>query len=205
MSKLADLETFLDGALCDTRMIKDFDTLYNGPVNDLPDHIDIRLFLKNINRKDSHDFESWEKNGIKSNLANILIAPEDYTEGNKKHFIWNDALEIEKKLNNGWRLPSRHEIALIAEEFGRNLETDKLESKYLQKNLGLGLNGYQSAYSLRDLNTGGYYWSRTAYSTTLAYYLYFNSTDISPAVSSNRYVGFSVRLVKDLEKNNGSD
>lgn len=147
----------------------------------------------------SHDFENWEKNGIKSKLANILIAPEDYIEGDKKHFTWDEAMEIEKKLNNGWRLPSRHEMVLIAEEFSRNVETDELEGKYLQKNLGLRLSGYKSTSVLYNTGTYGFYWSRTASSTTFAYYLSFDSTNIYPAYLSNRYVGYSVRLVKDLE------
>lgn len=46
MSQLADLQAFLDYSLCDTEFIEDFDIDYGGPVNDLPDKIQITLFLK---------------------------------------------------------------------------------------------------------------------------------------------------------------
>lgn len=126
---------------------------------------------------------------IKSKLANLLIAPEDYIEGEKKYFTYDEAMAIEKKLNNGWRLPTRHEWALICEEFDPEL---------LTKNLGLGKKGYVLNGSLNAVGSGGYYWSRTVYSggSQYAYYLAFHSSRVRLNV---RYLGFSVRCVKELE------
>lgn len=135
---------------------------------------------------------------IKSKLANLLIAPEDYIEGNKKHFTYDEAVAIEKKLEDGWRLPTRHEWALICEEFACGSD-GQLDPKLLTKNLGLGKKGYASSGSLASVGSDGYYWSRTAGSSTNAYRLYFNSSGVYPANGDNRYYGFSVRLVKELE------
>ncbi len=41
----------------------------------------------------------------------------------------------------------------------------------------------------------GYYWSRTARSSTVAYRLYFTSSNVGPADGYYRYYGFSVRCV----------
>ena len=41
----------------------------------------------------------------------------------------------------------------------------------------------------------GFYWSSTVSSSTSAYYLNFNGTDIYPARSYYRYYGWSVRCV----------
>lgn len=149
------------------------------------------------------DFAKWERKGIKSKLANILIAPVDYVEGNKKYFNWDEAMELEKKLPDGWRLPTRQEMVLMAEEFGYDPETGKLNSEILRENLKLSLNGYLYAgdSSPYTVGTNGYYWSRTANSSAYAYGLGVNSNgNVAPAGVSSRSNGFSVRCVKDLEE-----
>lgn len=75
-------------------------------------------FLKEI-KEDCLKFKMWNKDGIRSELAKVLIAPEDYVEDEKKYFTWEEACEIKDKLNNGWRLPTRSEWVLICEEFGQ--------------------------------------------------------------------------------------
>ena len=136
---------------------------------------------------------------IISKSANILIASEDYVEGDKKHFTWDEAMEIEKKLNNGWRLPTRHEWALICEEFGQ--KDGKLDSDTLIKNIGVGSHGGLNANGLYNAGLNGLYWSATPHSNgNNAYYLNFNSGNLYPSSSVSRYFGYSVRLVKDLEE-----
>ncbi len=49
--------------------------------------------------------------------------------------------------------------------------------------------------ALSNVGSYGRYWSRTAYSTNLAYYLLFYSTNVDPAYYDSRYYGFSVRCV----------
>ena len=49
--------------------------------------------------------------------------------------------------------------------------------------------------SLSGVGSNGYYWLRTASSSTYAYYLYFNSSYVGPADGNSRYLGFSIRCV----------
>jgi len=147
------------------------------------------------------DETNWEDNAIKSELAKVLIAPVDYIEGDKKHFTWEEAWEIYGKLDNGWRLPTRHEWVMICEEFGQ--KDGRLDTETLMKNLRVGLNGgdWHDGEGICLAGDCGYYWSSTPVSDgTNAYRLNFNGTSgIYPSVSPNRQYGFSVRLVKDLE------
>ena len=148
--------------------------------------------------------DAWEKGGIVSKLANILIAPEDYAEGDRKHFTWDEAMKIEKKLPAGWRLPTRRELALICEEFacdknGR-LSPDLLENRLKFKKNGFTAgDAFDDSSSLYAAGSNGYYWSSTANASSSAYYLSFASGGIYPANYSNKYLGHSVRCVKDLE------
>ena len=49
--------------------------------------------------------------------------------------------------------------------------------------------------TLSNPGVNGYYWSSTVSSSTSAYPLYFNGTDIYPARNGNRCSGRSVRCV----------
>ncbi len=52
--------------------------------------------------------DRWEKEAIVTR-SGLKIAPENYTEGDKEHFTWDEAMEATKKLN-GWRLPTQMEL-----------------------------------------------------------------------------------------------
>lgn len=161
------------------------------------------------------DFQtSWETTPIpvvESKLANLQVALTDYYEfsdetnatvvdGKKKYFSYDEAMEIQKRLEDmGWRLPTRSELVLLCEEFGQN-DKGVLSPTKLEENLKLVRGGYVYLYtgSLRRAGYDGYYWSATTYSTaTYAYNLGFDSTNVLPSHYSNRFVGFSVRLVRD--------
>lgn len=143
-------------------------------------------------------FDSFDS-VVVSHLANVMIADKDYSEGDKKYFTFDEACEIEKKLNNGWRLPTRKEWVLICEEFACN-DGGKLDSSMLMDKLKLGLNGYQEgAGGIWDVGAHGLYWSSVADSATYARHLSFNPTNVYPSYGDNRAYGFSVRLVKDVE------
>lgn len=147
-----------------------------------------------------YDFDSWEKDGKRSELAKVIIAPEDYVEGDKKFFTWEEACTIKDKLKNGWRLPTRSEWVFICEEFGQ--KDGCLDADTLVNSLGLERHGWQDEdCSLRTAGLGGFYWATTAYPSELyAYNLYFNSTNVDPSYYNNRWCGFTVRLVKDVEE-----
>ena len=56
--------------------------------------------------------------------------------------------------------------------------------------------GLYDGTTLYDRGTGGYYWSSSYYSATLAYYLGFDSSAVNPQRSNGRRHGFSVRAVQ---------
>lgn len=145
------------------------------------------------------EYDEWEEKGIKSKLANVIIAPEDYVEEGKKYFTWDEAMKIKDKLNNGWRLPTRKEWALICEEFACNSKGNLSPTKLMHR-LGLTMNGWKNKCgSLRSVGDDGFYWSGTAYpGVNNAYYLNFNSATTYPSNYDARWFGFSVRLVKSV-------
>lgn len=132
-----------------------------------------------------------------SKLAGVEIADRNYIEGDKRHFTFDEALEIEKKFKGtGWRLPTRSEWALICEEFGQ--ENGILNALILSKALNLDYGGNVISSSLYNAGSIGYYWSSTANNASSAYNLYF-STSVLPSSTNYRYVGFSVRCVRDVD------
>lgn len=138
---------------------------------------------------------------IVSKLAEIEIADKDYTEGGKKYFTSEEALEVEKKMEGtGWRLPTRHEWVLICEEFA-NGENGVLSPELLEEKLGLGKHGRYNFEDSRLYYSGDYanYWSRSGESSTTAFRLVFSASYVYPSYNSPRYYGFSLRLVRDLD------
>lgn len=135
-----------------------------------------------------------------SKLAGVEIAAEDYVEGDKKHFTWDEAIEAVKKLGNGWRLPTRKEWSLICEEFGYD-EDGRPSGGLLAKNLNLKANGWKDFKgSLNSSGSNGYWWSSTASDTTYRYYLSYNTRNgLYSGGNNGRYVGFSVRCVRDIK------
>lgn len=152
-----------------------------------------------------HDFveeikEEIPKFGViaYSRLVNLEIADIDYTEGDRKQFTYDEALKIEKRLKeSGWRLPTRSEWVILCEEFGQD-EKGELSSEKLTKNLKLETNGLM--YPNGDnwyAGRGGDYWSRSAGDANGAYHLVFNPIGVNPSHYANRYLGFSLRFVRD--------
>lgn len=152
--------------------------------------------------------KKWKPDGtIKSKLLPIEIAANDYWEpsddespmvigGKKQYFTWDEAMAIKAE---GWRLPTRAEWMSLCIEFGE--KDGDIDHDALTKALGLGKNGYVVSGSLKYAGDIGHYWSSTASSnTSYAYGLYFGSGRVYPSNFSNRYNGFSVRLVRDVKE-----
>lgn len=135
-----------------------------------------------------------------SKLAKIEVADSDYIEGDKKHFTYDEALEIEKKLKKfGWRLPTRSEWVLVCEEFGQD-KKGELSSQKLMENLGLKKNGIRwPDGDIMSAGREGNYWAATAYSSTNSAYRLFFLTGVYPSRSNDRCLGFSLRFVRDVE------
>ena len=58
--------------------------------------------------------------------------------------------------------------------------------------------GYRSGSSVSNAGSRGYYWSASPYDTEEAYRVYFASDDLDPADFSERLLGGSVRLVREV-------
>ena len=136
--------------------------------------------------------ETWEPGGIiRTSIGDL--ANEDYYEiqedGTKKtEFTWDEAMEIEKKTNGKWRLPTIFEWDKLVAEFGD--KDGVLDRDTFVKELELTEDGY---------GYGGY-WASTRYSSAnYAYYLNFGSLYVLRSGYGYRYHGRSVRLVRGEE------
>lgn len=137
-----------------------------------------------MNRLEQLDKE-WREKGVKSDSTGLIIAPENVITDDASLFTWNEAmaLEEEDKIPEGWRLPTRHELAMICEEFGQN-EWGRLDPQKLSSALGM---------------TDTCYWSSTESDSDTAYTLYSNSTMVYPASSDGKCYRNNVRCVKEAE------
>ena len=59
---------------------------------------------------------------------------------------------------------------------------------------------YRDGSTVYDRGNRGYYWSATPNGTDNAYRVYFDSKDLTPASSEERYRGCSVRLVREVNE-----
>ena len=183
------------------RRMEKYMKLRNKQTDEWEDAIDNKVVL-----------DRWEKDGIKSDLTGLIVAPENVTKDlaggigtehdGKRYFTYDEAMELEEKVlkPNGWRLPTRSEWVLLAEEFGQN-ENGEPDGNIFAKKLNLPLPGYFWQGTLYSGTTGAYYWSRVSYSTTHAYDLHFNTSGgLSPQNYHNKMDGFAIRCVKDNKK-----
>lgn len=151
-----------------------------------------KKILEECPRKETkEETETWEPGGIiRTSIGDL--ANEDYYEimedGTKKtEFTWDEAMEIEKKTNGKWRLPTIFEWDRLVAEFGD--KDGKLDRDAFVKELDL----------TEDEDGVGYYWASTRYSSAnYAYNLLFSSYYVCRG-SSYRYGGRSVRLVRGDE------
>ena len=59
--------------------------------------------------------------------------------------------------------------------------------------------GGRNGTALYDVGSYGRYWSATCYNSSSAHFLFFDSSGLNPSRDNYRYVGQSVRLVKDVK------
>lgn len=153
--------------------------------------------------KEKHNVTNkWRKKGIKSELTGLIVAPEDLEitlpDGTKKtHFTFDEAIRYTKNLPGGWRLPTRGEWVMLAEEFGCDPKTGKLDGNRLKDALKLDFNGWvDSAGKEYGVGGYGYYWSSVVDDDDLSYALYFGADgNLYPQYYDFRSNGNSVRCV----------
>ncbi len=100
----------------------------------------------------------------------------------------------------GWALPSLPQFLALYSSYpsAALMEVDNpttTKENTTGKIPGFLLSGSYYAGGAYNLGSGGSYWSRSAFSAQFAYYLYLNTSGVTPAGNNYKYVGFAVRCV----------
>lgn len=153
-----------------------------------------------VMRRRPKEFD-WEK--AKENLieteCGITLCRDDYFEGDKKHFTFDEALEIEKEAKkHGFRLPTRVDFEKLYAFYGIGEDGCNTPQRFIDE-LGFSYAGYYYGASEYYVGSYGYYWSSSIYSTYYGYSLYFYSSNISPQYYTNKYYGFAVKFIYSPE------
>jgi hypothetical protein len=150
-----------------------------------------KKILEECPRKETKE-EAWSPGGIIRTSIGDLAA-EDYYEiledGTKKtKFTWDEAMEIEKKTNGKWRLPTIFEWDRLVAEFGD--KDGELDRDTFVKELDL----------TEDEDGYGNYWASTRehFRVDSAYLLGFDNFYVLRSFGY-RCLGRSVRLVRGDE------
>ena len=151
--------------------------------------------LEQLDKKWSDGAKTFATNDGKE----MIIATENYVDGDKEHFTWDEAMALEKdgELPKGWRLPNAEEWAIIVAKYG--YKDGAPNGDAFAERLGLVFAGYWNGANASYRGTFGSYWSSSVSNSYGAYYLYFNSTGVSPAGNGDERRGYSVRCVKEIE------
>lgn len=144
-------------------------------------------------------------NGIYWDEENVFIEDENLQEGMYNHkgrtyFTWEAAMAYAKSINK--RLPSKEEWDDLIESSKQKLWDIDNKGLYVH-GLFFQAAGYRnnSNATVNNVGSNGYYWSSTVNGTN-SYNLNFNSTNVNPVNNNNRPYGFSVRLLKDIDRKN---
>lgn len=137
----------------------------------------------------------WATRNVGSS-GTFVANPEDYGS----HYTWEEAQNACPK---GWRLPTQEELQKLADAGSTWITQNGVSGRRFGSDTNtifLPAAGYRrsSNASLRSVGSNGSYWSSTVHST-YSYYLYFNSSSVTPAHYYYRSFGFSVRCVCDQE------
>ena len=120
-----------------------------------------------------------------------------YNPKNKEYYYtWYAAKRVAKKL--GWKLPSDEDWNKACEACGgiKINEWDDYEKCSLKEKLRIKLAGNYSYGSFNYVGSSGYFWSVSELSSSFAWRRYFDTSASVARDSSNKALGFSLRLVK---------
>lgn len=148
------------------------------------------------------DWEKAKENLIETDCG-ITLCRDDYIEGDKKHFTFGEALEIEKEAKkHGFRLPTVVEFEKLYAFYGLGEDGEDTIQRFIDE-LGFTYAGYYDVTTLLNVGTDGYYWSSSIYDTYVSYVLLFDTSSVSPKGYGRKCFGRSVKFVYDeklLEK-----
>ncbi len=118
-----------------------------------------------------------EANSIALNACKRLPTKEEFQKLSKCYSVWDNELK------------------------GKWFSNEKNDLKNPNKSLFLPAAGDRSTDgAVYNQGTSGSYWSSTPYSSSYAYNLNLNSSNVYPSCNDNRSLGFAVRCVNNLNK-----
>lgn len=152
--------------------------------------------------KGCFDWEKAKENLIETDCG-ITLCREDYFEGDKKNFTFDEALEVEKEAKkHGFRLPMVVEFEKLYAFYGLGEDGKDTIQRFIDE-LGFTYAGLYGGTTLYNVGTVGGYWSSSIYNTSNCYYLYFNTSNVYPQSNVSKNYGLAVKFVYDeklLEK-----
>jgi len=158
------------------------------------------------------DYYQWGKNAPDADVDNLIGSTWGDQGGTTDNGNWTPGAKgPQDPCPTGYRVPSQTEWAAVhanntvsrtglpwsagATEFGNALHYGTEEDPKLLTLPAAGIrNNTDGALLIRGIS--GYYWS-SAESGSLAYDLYFNSSNVYPADNNNRTYAFSVRCIAE--------
>lgn len=144
------------------------------------------------------DWEKAKENLIKTECG-ITLCQDDYFEGDKKHFTFDEALKIEREAKkHGFRLPTVVDFEKLYAFYGVDEKRNDTPQRFINE-LGFTYAGYYNSATSCLVGTYGYYWSSSVYSTSNGYYLHFDTMDVYPQDYGPRYYGHSLKFIYDPE------
>ena len=151
--------------------------------------------------------QTWMAENLNYEISNSWCYEnkEENCEKYGRLYTWAAAMSA---VPNGWHLPTNEEWGILATNVGgvANAGT-KLKSKN-GWNSGNGTDDYgfaafpagsQVSGSFRSLGSYARFWTANEFSSSNAYYRYFNTGASMYSDYTNKSLGYSVRLVKDSE------
>ena len=90
----------------------------------------------------------------------------------------------------GWRLPTSGKFQALYNNYNPSSALRSSPANFT-------LSGYVTSSSRNLQGSNGNYWSSTVRSSNFAYYLYLNTSNVTPANTNGKNYGFSVRCVAD--------
>lgn len=151
--------------------------------------------------KGCFDWEKAKENLIETDCG-ITLCREDYFKGDKNHFTFDEALDIEREAKkHGFRLPTVVDFEKLYAFYGLDEDGEDTPQRFKDE-LGFAYAGYYNGTTF-NVGTSGHYWSSSIYDTGYSYVLRFDTSSVSPKGYGSKYFGRAVKFVYDeklLEK-----
>ncbi len=165
-------------------------------INEIRERLGVGDGTKPETQKGCFDWEAAKNNLIETECG-INLCREDYFEGDKKHFTFDEALEIEKEAKkHGFRLPTVVDFEKLYAFYGLGEDGEDKPQKLVDE-LGFTYAGFYNGATLYYVGTYGLYWSSSIYNTYSSYNLSFDTSNVGPQNLNSKLSGLAVKFVYD--------